>query len=111
MTVDRSIPADRVTRDRKSAKCENSTIGKLEDLRGKTISPSTRGSVAHYLVLGALKKAGISPDEVKLAFLMPTDASAANEATADRIDSQAGRTTPSGRNQGPQRFITAVPPT
>lgn len=56
---------------------KDSDIETLADLRGKTISPTTRGSVAHYLVLGALKEAGIEPDEVNLAFLTPVDASAA----------------------------------
>ncbi|WP_241565324.1 ABC transporter substrate-binding protein [Paenirhodobacter populi] len=56
---------------------KGSGIETLADLRGRTISPTTRGSVAHYLVLGALKKAGVEPSEVKLAFLTPADASAA----------------------------------
>lgn len=56
---------------------KDSPLQTLEDLKGKTISPTTRGSVAHYLTLGALKKAGIDPSEVKLAFLTPADASAA----------------------------------
>lgn len=55
----------------------NSAIKTLQDLRGKTISPTTRGSVAHFLVVGLLKQAGIPLSEVKLAFLTPTDASAA----------------------------------
>jgi len=57
-----------------------SPIKTIEDLKGKTISPTTRGSVAHYLVLGVLKKAGLSQDDVKLAFLNPSDASAAFQA-------------------------------
>ncbi|KFI28369.1 aliphatic sulfonate ABC transporter substrate-binding protein [Haematobacter massiliensis] len=56
---------------------KDSGIRTLADLKGKTISPTTRGSVAHYLVLGALKQAGIDPSEVKLAFLTPSDAAAA----------------------------------
>jgi sulfonate transport system substrate-binding protein len=59
---------------------KNSPIRSLAELRGKTISPSTRGSVAHYLVVAALQQAGIRLDEVKLAFLAPTDASAAFSA-------------------------------
>lgn len=57
-----------------------SAIKSIADLKGKTISPTTRGSVAHYLVLGVLKKAGLTPADVKLAFLTPTDASAAFQA-------------------------------
>ncbi len=56
---------------------KGSPIEKVEDLRGKTISPTTRGSIGHFITLTALKRAGISPDEVKFAFLNPTDASAA----------------------------------
>lgn len=56
---------------------KDSPIKTIEDLKGKTISPTTRGSVAHYLVLGTLKKAGIDQKDVKLAFLTPADASAA----------------------------------
>lgn len=56
---------------------QDSKIKSLQDLRGKTISPTTRGSVAHFLVVGLLKQAGIPLDQVKLAFLTPTDASAA----------------------------------
>lgn len=56
---------------------KDSDIKSLADLRGKTISPTTRGSIGHYLVLKALEKAGIAQDEVTLAFLNPTDATAA----------------------------------
>jgi sulfonate transport system substrate-binding protein len=56
---------------------KGSSARKMADLRGKTISPTTRGSVAHYLVVGLLKEAGIGLDEVKFAFLTPTDATAA----------------------------------
>jgi sulfonate transport system substrate-binding protein len=41
------------------------------------VSPTTRGSIGHFLVVGALRKAGLSPADVKLAFLTPNDASAA----------------------------------
>ncbi|MFT3691368.1 ABC transporter substrate-binding protein [Paenirhodobacter sp.] len=56
---------------------KDSPVRTIEDLKGRTISPTTRGSVAHYLVLGTLKKAGIEPGDVTLAFLTPTDAAAA----------------------------------
>jgi sulfonate transport system substrate-binding protein len=49
----------------------------VSDLRGKTICPTTRGSVAHYLIVGALKQAGVPLDSVNLAFLNPVDAGAA----------------------------------
>ena len=59
---------------------KDSPIKTIEDLKGKTISPTTRGSVAHYLTLGVLKKAGLTVNDVKLAFLTPADASAAFQA-------------------------------
>jgi sulfonate transport system substrate-binding protein len=54
-----------------------SSVKRITDLRGKTISPTTRGSVAHFLVVGLLTEAGMGLDEVKFAFLNPTDATAA----------------------------------
>ncbi|MDH2350317.1 ABC transporter substrate-binding protein [Bradyrhizobium sp. SSUT112] len=65
----------------------NSSVQAIADLRGKTISPTTRGSVAHHLVVGALRQAGVGLDEVKLAFLNPVDAAAAFRSGA--IDSWA----------------------
>ncbi len=56
---------------------KDSPLKTLADLKGKTISPTTRGSVAHYLTIGALKKAGVDQKDVTLAFLTPADASAA----------------------------------
>lgn len=56
---------------------KGSPAQKVADLRGKTISPTTRGSVAHFLVVGLLKEAGIPVSDVKFAFLSPTDATAA----------------------------------
>lgn len=56
---------------------KGSTIRSIADLRGKTVSPTTRGSVAHFLLIGLLKQAGIPLSDVKLAFLAPNDASAA----------------------------------
>ena len=59
---------------------KDSPIRTLADLKGNTISPTTRGSVAHYLLLGALKQAGLTAHDVKIAFLTPVDASAAFQA-------------------------------
>jgi len=56
---------------------KNSPIQTIADLRGKTICPTTRGSVAHFLTVGVLKQAGIPLDAVNLAFLNPIDAGAA----------------------------------
>ena len=56
---------------------KDSAIQSLQDLRGKTISPTGRGSAGHYITIVALEKAGLSTSDVKLAFLDPADASAA----------------------------------
>jgi sulfonate transport system substrate-binding protein len=49
----------------------------VADLKGKRISPTTRGSVAHYLVIGALKQARLSDTDVTLNFLAPSEANGA----------------------------------
>lgn len=56
---------------------KGSKAARVADLAGKTISPTTRGSVSHYLVIGELAKAGLKDSDVKLAFLNPVDAGAA----------------------------------
>ncbi|MFC5753050.1 ABC transporter substrate-binding protein [Actinomadura rugatobispora] len=56
---------------------KDSPVRSVADLRGKRVSPSTKGSVAHYLLLGALKQAGVGAHEVQLNYLAPADASAA----------------------------------
>ncbi|WP_328609247.1 ABC transporter substrate-binding protein [Amycolatopsis sp. NBC_00345] len=56
---------------------KDSPIHTLADLRGKRVSPTTRGSVAHYLVIGALKQAGLSDKDVTLNFLAPSEANSA----------------------------------
>jgi sulfonate transport system substrate-binding protein len=55
----------------------DSPIESVAGLRGRTVSPTTRGSIGHFLLVGALKRAGLTPGDVKLAFLTPNDASAA----------------------------------
>lgn len=54
----------------------NSPAHTLADLKGKRIATG-RGSVGHFLVLAALRHAGIPVDAVKLVFLLPADAKAA----------------------------------
>ncbi|WP_322777842.1 ABC transporter substrate-binding protein [Frankia sp. Cas4] len=56
---------------------KDSPIHTVADLKGKTVSPTTKGSVGHYLLLGALKEAGLRPDDVTISFLTPQAASAA----------------------------------
>ena len=77
---------------------KNSPIKSVADLRGKTICPTTRGSVAHYVVVGALKQAGVPLDSVKLAFLNPVDAGAA--FAAGSIDAWATWSIYAARTRG-----------
>ncbi len=46
------------------------------DLKGKRVATG-RGSIGHYLLLKALQKAGVRPDEVTIVFLDPGQAKAA----------------------------------
>ncbi len=46
------------------------------DLKGRTIGTG-KGSVGHFLVLVAREKAGLSANDINLAFLSPADAKAA----------------------------------
>jgi sulfonate transport system substrate-binding protein len=54
-----------------------SPIRSVADLRGKKVSPTTQGSIGHYLLLQALKEAGVPADQVQISFLQPVDAAAA----------------------------------
>jgi sulfonate transport system substrate-binding protein len=61
----------------------DSPIQSIADLRGKTIAVG-KGSSAHGHILAQLKKAGLSPSDVKLVFLQPADAlSAFTQRQAD----------------------------
>jgi len=61
---------------------KDSPIQSVADLKGKTVSPTTQGSVGHYLLLQALKEAGLSADDVTISFLQPVDAAAAMSSGA-----------------------------
>lgn len=61
---------------------KDSPIRSVADLRGKTVSPTTQGSIGHYLLLRALEEAGVRPDEVTISFLQPVDAAAAMNSGA-----------------------------
>jgi sulfonate transport system substrate-binding protein len=56
---------------------KDSPIRTVADLRGHTVSPTTQGSIGHYLLLQALGEAGLSANDVKISFLQPVDAAAA----------------------------------
>ncbi|MCI2416368.1 ABC transporter substrate-binding protein [Saccharopolyspora sp. K220] len=58
----------------------NSPVASVTDLRGKSISPTTRGSIGHYLVLKALERDRLAPDSVTFNFLQPTEARTAFES-------------------------------
>lgn len=56
----------------------NSPILTVADLKGRNvIVSSARGSVAHYLLFGVLREAGLSIDDVKTGFMLPGDAAVA----------------------------------
>ncbi len=54
----------------------DSPIRTLADLQGKKIATG-RGSIGHFLILAALRKAGLANDFAKIVFLLPADAKAA----------------------------------
>jgi sulfonate transport system substrate-binding protein len=56
---------------------KNSPVKTIADLKGKTVSPTTKGSIGHYLLLGALQKGGLTAKDVKVSYLPPAAASAA----------------------------------
>ncbi len=61
----------------------DSPFQSIADLRGKSIAVG-KGSSAHGHILAQLKKAGLSPSDVKLVFLQPADAlSAFRQRQAD----------------------------
>lgn len=55
-----------------------SAIKSVADLKGRNvIVSSARGSVAHFLLFGALREAGLKPDDVVTGFMLPSDAAVA----------------------------------
>lgn len=55
-----------------------SPIRTVADLAGKSvIVSSARGSISHYLLLEALREAGVPESAVKIGFMLPNDAAAA----------------------------------
>ncbi|CAN5174583.1 ABC transporter substrate-binding protein [soil metagenome] len=60
---------------------KNSAIRRVADLRGRQVIVSTAaGSVAQYLLLGALREAGVDPKALKIGFMPPGEAAAAFDA-------------------------------
>ncbi|GGY39603.1 ABC transporter substrate-binding protein [Pseudoduganella albidiflava] len=55
-----------------------SPIKSVADLKGQqVVVSSARGSVAHYLLFGALREAGLGPEAVTTGFMLPSDAAVA----------------------------------
>lgn len=55
-----------------------SPIGSVADLEGRqVVVSSARGSISQYQLYGALREAGLEPDDVEVRFVLPTDAMAA----------------------------------
>ena len=55
---------------------KNSPIQTVAQLKGKEVSPTTKGSIGEYVLLANLNKVGLGSSDVKLDFLVPTDAGA-----------------------------------
>ena len=73
----RAIAAVRQSRDGLAVLVpEQSPIKSFDDLRGKKIATG-RGSIGHQLILAALEARGWKVDDVKIAFLAPSDAKVA----------------------------------
>jgi len=57
---------------------KNSPVKSVKDLKGKkVVVSSAKGSIAEYLLAHALKQAGLSYSDVRVQYLLPTDAQAA----------------------------------
>ncbi|MGW9080952.1 ABC transporter substrate-binding protein [Streptomyces kronopolitis] len=65
---------------------KGSPLKRPAQLKGKTIAVA-QGSSAHYQLLASLKKAGLTPKDVKLSYLQPADALAA--FTRGKVDAWA----------------------
>lgn len=55
---------------------KESPIKSFDDLKGKKIATG-RGSIGHQLILAALESKGLTPDDVQIVFLAPSDAKVA----------------------------------
>lgn len=51
---------------------KNSSVRSIRDLKGKTVAVSpAKGSLADYLLYRSLMEAGMSPDDIKIKYLLP----------------------------------------
>jgi len=65
---------------------QGSTVQQVADLKGRRVAVA-KGSSGHYLLLAALRQAGLSPREVKIAYASPIDAQ--NAFASDHLDAWA----------------------
>lgn len=97
-----------------------SSIARVADLAGRQVVVSTaRGSISHYLLLEALREAGLKPDQVKISFMPPVEAASAfaNGQIAAwatfgvyqlRAEAAGARILRDGRGIGPGYSVIAV---
>jgi sulfonate transport system substrate-binding protein len=64
----------------------DSKLTKPTDLKGKSVAVA-QGSSAHYQLVASLRKAGLSPSDIKVKYLQPADALAA--FTSGKVDAWA----------------------
>ncbi|MFD6418385.1 ABC transporter substrate-binding protein [Streptomyces sp. NPDC060194] len=64
----------------------DSPLKKPEQLKGRSVAVA-QGSSAHYQLVAALKKAGLTLDDIKVSYLQPADALAA--FTSGKVDAWA----------------------
>ena len=97
-----------------------SPIRRVADLAGRqVIVSSARGSISHYLLLEALREAGVAPGAVRISFMLPNEAASAFdsgriEAWATfgiyqlRAEAAGARILRDGRGIGPGYTLLAV---
>ncbi|MYV55798.1 ABC transporter substrate-binding protein [Streptomyces sp. SID3212] len=65
---------------------KDSPLKRTSDLKGRTVAVA-QGSSAHYQLIASLRKAGLTPDDIKVTLLQPADALAA--FTSGKVDAWA----------------------
>jgi sulfonate transport system substrate-binding protein len=65
---------------------EGSTAHSISDLKGKRVAVA-KGSSGHYLLLAALRQAGLNTRDINVAYVSPVDGQ--NAFAADRLDAWA----------------------
>ena len=65
---------------------QDSTVHSVTELKGKRVAVA-KGSSGHYLLLAALRDAGLTTQDINIAYVSPVDAQ--NAFAADRLDAWA----------------------